>query len=226
MIGLGTIFNVFFILIGSLIGWKFKKMLPDKIAKQLIATVGFFIIFLGVRMVLVGQAEILILLSLISGLIIGELLDLDSKVARFANKLTQQKQKSSQGFITAAILYCVGPMAIVGSFADGLLRDSTVLLTKSIIDGITAIPLTAALGLSVSLSVIPVFIYQGSITVLAYWLQPFFSQQAIAEITSLGGILIIAIAFNLMEIKKVKVANMLPAFLMLLIFVFIRDAIF
>ncbi len=221
MPGWGTFYNVMLIILGVLLGLRFKKFLPDRFSEILLQVVGLFIIFVGFSLLREGQEEILLLLSLIGGVLIGETLDITGRLnhlgARFSRKGTSPL---SRGFVTASLLFCVGPMAIIGSLADGLTGDSHILLTKAVIDGIASVPLAATLGIGVVFSIFPLMVYQGGITLLAFFLEGFFSPGAIAEISALGGIIMLAMGIELMGIKKIRVANLLPAIPLLMIAIY------
>lgn len=202
-------------------GLRFKKFLPERFSEILLQVVGLFIIFLGITLLLEGQEEILLLISLIGGVLIGEALDLTGRLNRFGARFSKMGTSPlSRGFVTASLLFCVGPMAIIGSLSDGLTGDSHILLTKAIIDGIASVPLAATLGIGVAFSVIPLMLYQGSITLLAFFLEEFFSPGAIAEISALGGIIMLAIGLELMGIKKIRVANLLPALPLIMVAIY------
>ncbi len=221
MPGWGTFYNVILVIFGVLLGLRFKKFLPERFSEILLQVVGLFIIFLGITLLLEGQEEILLLISLIGGVLIGEALDLTGRLNRFGARFSKMGTSPlSRGFVTASLLFCVGPMAIIGSLADGLTGDSHILLTKAIIDGIASVPLAATLGIGVAFSVIPLMLYQGSITLLAFFLEGFFSPGAIAEISALGGIIMLAMGLDLMGIKRIRVANLLPALPLIMVAIY------
>jgi uncharacterized membrane protein YqgA involved in biofilm formation len=132
----------------------------------------------------------------------------------------------AQGFVTASLLFCVGAMAIVGSLEDGLTGDAGTLLAKSILDGVSAVIFAATMGIGVVFSAIPVFIYQGAITLLAGFIKPFLTDMVISQTSLVGSILIIGIGFNMLELKKFKVGNMLPAIFIPIIYYILTTALF
>ena len=164
---------------------------------------------------------IIVIISLVVGAIIGEYFDIDKGLNSFGSwiggKLTKGDEKSSasaiigQGFVASSLIYCVGAMAIVGSIQEGLTGDASTLYAKSILDGITAIIFAANMGVGVALSALSVAIYQGTITLLAGSMEAIMSPALLAELTATGGILIIAIGFNMLKLVKIRIANMLPA---------------
>jgi uncharacterized membrane protein YqgA involved in biofilm formation len=163
-----------------------------------------------------------LIFSLLIGGIIGESLNLDLQMEKFGNWLKSKvKSKDAQftdGFVAASVLFCVGAMAILGSLDEGIRGDRTVLLTKSILDGFAAIALSASMGIGVAFSAIPIFLYQGAITLLSNHTQNFFTPLMINQLTSVGGLLIVGISFNLLEIKKIKVTNLLPSLMLIVLF--------
>ena len=154
---------------------------------------------------------------MVIGAVIGQLLDLDRHLNGLGDKLGNRFKKGtgsiniSQGFVTASLLFCVGSMTIVGSLQSGLTGNHEMLFTKSMLDFISAIILTSSLGIGVLLSAAFVLVFQGSITLLASWVQPFLRDYAIAEMTCVGSLLIIALGLNMLGIAKIKAMNLLPA---------------
>jgi len=155
--------------------------------------------------------------SLIIGGVIGETINIDLRIEALSNKLKRAVGSKSntftEGLLTAFLLFCVGSMAILGSINEGIRGDHSLLLTKSILDGFSAIALASTFGVGVIFSTIPLLIYQGSITLFANAFQKLFSPVIINELTAVGGLLIVGIGLNLLEIKKIKVTNLLPALL-------------
>ncbi len=215
---LGTVVNVAAILVGALLGRFLKAGLPEKIKSIILQAVGLVTILIGLQMVLEGRSILLIFGSMLAGAITGELLALEERLQKWGVAL--QRRFSSpggdaftQGFVTASLLFCVGAMAVMGSLESGLTGKHTTLLAKSVLDGISSIMLSAGLGPGVAFAALPVFLYQGSITVLAGSLRHFFTEAVLAEMTATGGLLILGISLNILEIKKIKVGNLLPALL-------------
>jgi hypothetical protein len=163
-----------------------------------------------------------LIFSLIIGGIIGVRMNLDMQMEHFGNWLKGKvKSKDTQftdGFVAASILFCVGAMAILGSLDEGIRDDRTVLFTKSILDGFASIALAASMGIGVAFSAIPIFIYQGAITILSGYTQNFFTPLMIQQLTAVGGLLIVGISMNILEIKKIKVTNLLPSLVLIVVF--------
>ncbi len=214
----GTLVNVAAIIVGSLAGLLLKKGLPERVSGMLNIAVGLCVAYIGIGGCLSGENMLVAVLSMVIGAVIGELLDLDGKLNRLGqavqNRFNKDKDGGStiaQSFVSASLLFCVGAMAIVGSLQSGISGDHNTLYVKSILDGISSIVFATTLGGGVLLSVIPLFLYQGAIALLAQFIAPYLSDAVIAEMTCVGSLLILALAFNLLKITKIKVANLLPA---------------
>lgn len=166
-----------------------------------------------------GENTLVLIVSMVLGTAVGTLLDLDGRIERLGGRLERRFQRGGQrapiaeGFVTASLLFCVGAMAILGSFNAGLKQDYELLFTKSLLDGISACMLSVSLGLGVAFSAIPLFVYQGLLALLAHVIAPLLSDAAIAEITCCGSVMILAIGLNMLHITKIKTADLLPAVL-------------
>ncbi len=216
----GTWVNVAAIIVGSLAGLLLKKGLPERVSGMLNIAVGLCVAYIGIDGCLSGENMLVAVLSMVIGAVIGELLDLDGKLNRLGQAVQNRFAKGkggestiAQSFVSASLLFCVGAMAIVGSLQSGISGDHNTLYVKSILDGISSIVFATTLGGGVLLSVIPLFLYQGTIALLAQFIAPYLSEAVIAEMTCVGSLLILALAFNLLKITKIKVANLLPAVL-------------
>ncbi|MGI5822987.1 MAG: DUF554 domain-containing protein [Dethiobacteria bacterium] len=224
---LGTLVNVAAILIGALLGHLLKAGLPERIKGIVLQAVGLSTFLIALKMVLEGRNVLIIFGSLLAGAVTGELLMLEERLQKWGMFLQRRFSSSdggtfTQGFVTASLLYCVGAMAVMGSLESGLTGNHATLFAKAVLDGISAIMLTASLGLGVAFSALPVFLYQGGITVLAGSLRYFLTEAVMAEMTATGGLLILGISLNILEIKEIKVGNLLPA----LLYAFILALIF
>ena len=221
---MGTLINVGAIIIASLLGIVLKKGLPEKIQKSVMLVMGLGLTALSLGWFLKDflvinengistHSDLLIILSLVIGVLIGEWIDIDLRLNRWAENIEKKYNLPplAKGFIAATLIFCVGAMAIVGSIQDGLNGDITILVIKSALDFITAMILASILGIGVIFSAISVLIYQGAITILASSSSSFLSTEMIQAVSMVGNILLIAIGINFMELRKIKVANMLPA---------------
>ena len=210
---LGVLVNTAAVIAGGLIGLVFKKGLGEKLTSAVMTILGLFTLYVGIDGALEGQDMIVVLISAVLGTIIGTLLDLDGLILKAGEKLGGKSSGSgfAQGFMSGTLLFCIGAMAVVGSLRSGLTGDHSITYTKSAMDFISAMMLTASLGVGVLFSSISVFAVQGSIVLLAGVLAPVLSETAIADLSCTGSLFIIALGLNLMGVTKIKVANGLPA---------------
>lgn len=214
---LGTIVNTGAIILGGSIDLIFKRGLPEKLSKQVMNGLALCVLYIGISGTMQGKNALIIILSMVIGTLIGELLNLDCRVNSLGNWL-ECKFKSkdnhtsiSEGFVSASLLFCVGAMAIVGSLQDSLSSDASMLYTKAMLDGISSVIFSASLGIGVILSSVFVFIYQGTITLLASLMAPFLTDLVIGEMTCVGSILIIGLALNMLGVTNLKLMNFVPA---------------
>jgi uncharacterized membrane protein YqgA involved in biofilm formation len=225
---MGTIINVITILIGGAIGLLFRKRFPERISETALQVMGLFTLLVGISMALQGQELILVLISLALGAMIGEWINIEKKLDNFGEwierRLEIKEGSPAKGFIYASLVFCVGSMAIVGSIADGVKGDSSILVTKAMMDGIISIPFAAGMGFGVLGSAIPILLYQGGLTILAKLLQPIFNPIVIRELTSVGGVIVMGIGINILGLKKVRVGNFLPALVLIVVILCVKTA--
>ncbi|MCF6463778.1 DUF554 domain-containing protein [Clostridium sp. Cult1] len=221
---LGTIVNSVVIILGSIFGIIIKQGIKDHYKKTIMDGVGLSVIIIGIIGAIKTENTILVIISVVLGSLIGEIIGVEKKLNSLGDKMEKRFGKGdsnfSKGFVTASLVYCVGAMAIVGSLESGLLNDHNTLFAKSILDGISSIIFASTLGIGVAFSAIAVLIYQGLITILATYLKDLLTPEVILEMSAVGGILIMAIGINILELKKIKVGNMLPAIFIPLIYYF------
>lgn len=212
---LGTVVNTLAIIIGSLIGFLLKGGIPKKINESIMKALALCVLVIGINGAIKSKNMILIICSLILGTLIGEFIDIDKALKNLGDNIEAKFKgkggKISEGFVTASLVFCVGAMSIVGSLNSGLKGDYSILFTKAILDGISSIMFTSTLGIGVVFSAITVFIYQGIITLTASFLQGWLVEYIIVEVSAVGSILIMGLGLNMLGIYKIKVANMLPA---------------
>ena len=223
----GTIVNVLTIIVGSTIGMLLKSKLPERLIKTVFQSLGLFTLALGFIMSFKAGDYLIIVFSLVIGAIIGELLNLEKMINSLAGKMKKKvkikDEKFSEGLLTAFLLFCMGSMTILGAFDEGMKGDPTLLITKSVMDGFAAMALASAFGIGVGFSVIPLLIYQGGLTLFASYLGKFFSEIMINELTAVGGILLIGLGINILEIKKIKIFNILPALVLVVFFTWAKS---
>jgi uncharacterized membrane protein YqgA involved in biofilm formation len=177
-------------------------------------------------MALQGRQLILCLVSLVIGTAVGEAVNIEAGLDGFGQRLERRfrlaEGNAAKGLIYASLFFCVGSMAIVGSIVDGIKGDHSILYTKAMMDGIASIPFAATLGIGVLAAAVPVLLYQGGLTLLAGLLKPLFNPELIRELTAVGGVIIIGIGINIFGLQKVRVGNMLPALLLIVIIIGIK----
>ena len=223
---IGTLINAGTVIVGSAIGMMIKSRLPEKIINIVFQGIGLFTIVIGVSMSLASNNLLIAVVSIVLGAVIGQLIDIDKYLQRFSLYLQSknaQKNKNekdsrfTEGFITATMLFCVGSMSILGPIEDGMGQTPTILYTKSIMDGISSIALASSFGIAIMFSSLPLLVYQGLITIFATFMAQFMSTGIINDLTCVGGILLIGLGINILDIKKISVINILPALVVVVI---------
>ena len=215
---IGVLVNTATVIIGSLIGLLCKKGIPKKYTDAVMIGIGLCTIYIGISGTLKGKNTLILIISIVIGSIIGTGLDIDKQlnvlgecIGRRLKKISANSDSVAEGFVTGCLLFCMGAMTIVGSLNSGLTGNNDMLFTKSLLDLISAAMLSVSLGIGVLFSAGFVFVFQGSIVLLAHFLQPILTEAAIGEITCAGSLMIIALGLNIIGITKIKVANYLPA---------------
>ena len=217
----GTFLNVVAVLIGGSLGTIVGARLPARVQETVIWILGLFVIALGVKLTLQSQNALIILGSALMGGLLGEWWNLDSLLRRLGAWLEARFARSSsneaaarfiKGFVSASLIFCVGPLTILGSIQDGLTGNYQLLAVKSLLDGFAALAFSASLGVGVLFSTLVILVYQGGLTLLAAQAQSVLTTPMIDEMTAVGGLLIMAIGFgSLLELRPIRVANYLPA---------------
>jgi len=215
---LGTIVNSLAIIAGSLLGLFFSRGIPDRYKEIILSAVGLSVILIGVKSALTSDSLMVIIFSLVLGSLIGEALKIEKRLAQLGDFLESRvaarsadSSSFSRGFVTASLVFCVGSMAIVGSLESGLTGNHQTLFAKSVLDGVTSVIFASTMGLGVMFSSVAVFLYQGMITLTAVFMKNFLVPETIEQMTSVGGMLIVAIGFNMLKITTIRVGNLLPA---------------
>ena len=234
---MGTLINAALILLGGIIGLVFKKAVSKEMEFSIHKATGVAVLIIGICGVLSAMlkaedgvisssGELILVVSLALGTFIGELLKLEQRLNQGCKWIESKCKMSnfSTGFITATMIYCIGAMAIVGSINDGLLGDSSTLITKGIIDGITSVVLAASLGYGVLFSAIPILVYQGGMTLLAGLLDNVLKGELLNNICMVGYALVMCIGINFLYNgdKKIKTVNMLPSLLVPVVYAVIK----
>ena len=235
MIGLGTIVNIITVLVGGTLGLFLKHLLSEKLTNMILQGLALAVLVIGLSGVITNSMKIsegkieeshhplVIILSLAVGALIGTFLHIEERLDSFAEKMATKfsgagdASNFSQGFVTTTLLFCVGPMAILGSLKDGVSGNPDVLYAKSALDGICAMIYASTFGVGVLFSAVSVALYQGSITLLAHFINPYLNKIVVAQMLFVGSTLIIGIALNVLKVTKIKIGNLLPAILIPLV---------
>jgi len=216
----GTFLNIATVIVGGIIGLIFGARIPDKLKSTVIAGMGLFTAAMGLQMFLKTENPLIVLGSLLIGTLLGEWWQIEDGLQNLGKYLEQRFSKADddgsnkfvRGFLTASLLFCVGPMTILGSIQDGLTGDYNLLAVKSVLDGFASLAFTSTLGVGVMFSTIIILVYQGGISLLAAQLNAIVTTSMMNELTATGGVILIGLAISsLLEIKKIRVGNMLPA---------------
>ena len=212
---LGNLVNTAAIIAGSTLGLLLKGGIPESYNRTIMKSVALAVILIGLLNALKTEQLLLVIFSLAIGSLLGEIIKIEDGLEKLGMMLEQRFSGSgdsvAQGFVTSSLLFCVGAMAVVGSLESGLTGSHQTLFAKSVLDGISSIVLASSMGIGVLFSALSVLIYQGIITLGASVLQPFLGTEVIREMSAVGGLLILAIGFNMLDLPKIKVGNMLPA---------------
>jgi uncharacterized membrane protein YqgA involved in biofilm formation len=216
----GTLLNIAAVLIGGMIGLLFGARIPDKLKETIIAGMGLFTAAMGLQMFLDTENPLIVLGALLIGTLLGEWWRIEDGLHNLGKLLEQRfsregedgSNKFVRGFLTASLLFCVGPMTILGSIQDGLTGDYNLLAVKSVLDGFASMAFASTLGIGVMFSTIIILVYQGGISLLAAQLDAIVTPSMMNELTATGGVILLGLATSsLLEIKKIRVGNMLPA---------------
>ncbi len=215
---IGAVVNAAVVVFGGIIGVFAGKAFTDKISDTIMKGLGLVVVLIGISGALEGEKILVTIISIALGALIGEAGDIDKFFHRISEaaerKFSKNETKSgsfAEGMCAGALLFCVGAMAVVGSLQAGLTGDCTTIYTKSLIDFIAAMILASTLGIGVSFASVPLFLYQGIITLCAGFVSPFLSDAVVAEMTCTGSLIIFALGLNMAGAAKIKVANYLPA---------------
>ncbi|MGG7178810.1 DUF554 domain-containing protein [Clostridium paraputrificum] len=221
---IGTIVNCIAIIVGCSVGLIVKGKIPERVSKTIMNGLALCIIYIGISGALTGEDTLQMIICIAVGALVGELIDVDKRLTDLGNyiesKVGKKNEKVSiaEGFVSASLLFCVGAMALVGSLESGLQGNYSTLFAKSVLDGISSIIFASTLGIGVMLSAAAVFIYQGVITLGAGLLSGVLSTVVITNMSAVGSLLILGLGFNMLGITKIKVANLLPALFIPIIF--------
>jgi uncharacterized protein len=213
---IGTLINVAAVLIGGLIGLVLGGRVPERLREMLMDGVGLVVLLIGTQMALKTEDVLVVLGAILVGGILGEWAGIEAKLESVGDWLRRRLggtgwPRFTEGFVAASVLFCVGPMAILGAINDGLRGDYSLLAVKSALDGISALAFASTMGVGVLFSSVVVLVYQGGISLLAGMAQSVLSDAVVREMTATGGIIILGIGLRLLQLRQVRVANYLPA---------------
>ncbi len=225
---IGTLINVSTVVAGSMLGIIFRHRLPRRAVTVVFHGIGLFTIGLGVTMFLKSEWIIVVILSLLFGGIAGGMIRLEERIENFSewikSRFRFKDERFTEGLITSFLLFCMGSLTILGAINEGIGQGPELLITKSVLDGFSSVALAAAMGIGVLFSAIPLLIYQGGITLISMWLGNFFALAVINELTATGGILLIGLGLNILEIAKIKITDLLPSLLFVVLFAWMKYA--
>ncbi len=218
----GTLINIATVLAGSTAGTLLGARLPDRIRETVMHGIGLMTVFIGLAMALKTQHPLVLLGSIVLGGIVGELLGIDDGLKTlgdwFEGRLSglfggksAQAGNFSKGFVTASLIFCVGPMTILGSIQDGLTGDYSLLAIKAMLDGFTSLALSATFGIGVGFAAVTILVYQGALTLGAAWARALLTDPMVTEMSAAGGLIILGIGLVILELRPIRVANLLPA---------------
>ena len=212
---IAQVVNAAAIVIGALLGNRLRGGISERFRSILMQAMALAVMLIGITGAVKTTDALIVVVSLAIGALVGEGINIEKRLEQAGDALKSRVKGAeasfTQGFVSASLIFCVGAMAIVGSLDAGLRGEYSTILTKSLIDGITAAMLASTLGIGVIFSAVAVFVYQGAITLLAGLLQPLLTDAIITEMSAVGGLLIFAIGMNMQGITKVRVGNLLPA---------------
>lgn len=221
MILTGALVNFATVVAGTLVGLVAGRFLNERIRTATMNAVALIVIGIAVPGLMSSTKPLVPILSLVIGTVIGEALDIDRAVNRLGDKLQEKfkgRSRITEGFVTGTLVFAVGAMTVMGSLDSGLKNDHTVLIAKSVIDGISSIVFASTMGVGVAFAGVSVLVIEGGITLLASLVAPLLTEVVIAEITFVGSLLILGISFNLLGLTKLKLLNMMPALFLPLLF--------
>lgn len=222
---IATVVNALAVVVGSLVGLFLRKGIEEKYQKIIFAASGMTSLVIGIQMALKTTHLLAFAIALILGGLVGTKLDIEGAVMKLGERLKNRFARESEGstfalgFLNASVLYCSGAMAIVGSFKAGTEGDYSIILTKSVLDGFMSIIFAGAMGPGVAFSALTVLVYQGALTLLSVWAKPFVTDIMLAELTGIGGALVIMIGIGLLDLRKFKTADFIPALLVIILLV-------
>lgn len=222
---IGTIVNTVAVLVGGLLGLVLNKKMPGRVTSFYFQAIGLFTLAIGATMAVSMEKILIIVSSLAIGSLLGEWWNLEKGAEQLSEYLKKRfkigSERFSEGLVTAFLLFCVGSMTILGTIQEGTGGSPDLLYTKSMMDFFSAILLASAFGVGVAFSALPLFLFQASLTLFAMFASHFFTDDIILGLTNVGGILLIGLGINILEIKKLRIMNMLPSLVIVVLLLWI-----
>lgn len=222
----GTLINTVAILVGTALGLLLRKGIPERLRETVVQGQGLCVILIGLSGALKTGDTLCMIICMVAGALIGAAINIEKRLndlgAFLERKVTRGQGETgsvAKGFVSASLLFCVGAMAIVGAMDSGLRGDHSTLIAKSALDGISALFFASSLGIGVGLSAFAVLIYQGTIALLAMWIEPLLTETVITEMSAVGGLLIAGIGLNMIYDKHIPVGNLLPAIFLPMLYI-------
>lgn len=222
---IATIINCITVIICGILGTIFKKYINEKYTAAILTGLSIVVTVIGLSYALKTQDTLCMIICIVVGIFLGEAMAIEDKLEGLGEiiktKIIPEKHQDStfvQSFVSGSLLFCIGSMAIVGSMEAGINGDLSIILSKSVIDGIAALSFAISLGIGVVFAGFSVLLYQGALTLLAVQVAPFLADAVVTEMSAVGGVLMIGIAINMLGLKKIKVGNMLPAIFLPLVY--------
>ncbi|MBS3873622.1 MAG: DUF554 domain-containing protein [Firmicutes bacterium] len=213
----GTIVNAVAIMLGGLLGILLEGGIKTRSKETILHGLALAVMLIGLKMALTTESALIVIGSLVLGGLVGEWLDIEGRLYRLAQRAEKRfgrgEGQAGQAFVATSLIYCVGAMAITGSLQSGLTGEHTILYAKAMLDGVSAVVFASTMGVGVVFSGFAVLFYQGAITLLAGVIAPLLSPAAITEMSATGGLLIVAIGINILELKQIRIGNLLPSML-------------
>ena len=221
-----TVINAGLVLLGSLLGLLFKDRIGSRFNSILVHALGLCVLGIGITSAIQTDDTLCVIVCMVLGTILGEAIRIEDRLDAVGGILRDRLMRGdgssrfTEGFVNASVLFCVGSMAIMGAMEAGIHGDYTILISKGVIDGVTAITFASAMGVGVAFSTVPLLLYQGALTLLFSWVGPFLDNAAITEMSAVGGTIIMGIAINMLGLGqgKIRVGNMLPAIFLPLLY--------
>jgi uncharacterized membrane protein YqgA involved in biofilm formation len=224
---IGTIVNALAIIVGGIVGTLFRGGIPERMKETLMQGISLAVVIIGTSMALQAKDFLTVIGAMVIGGVVGEWLRIEDGLAALGHRLEQRIKTEgglARGFIAASLVYCVGAMAIMGALQDGLTGDHATLFAKAMLDGISSVILASTLGIGVSFSALPVVAWQGLIALTATWIAPILSPDVVTAMTAVGGLLLMGVGTNLLNVTRIRVGNLTPAIFAAALIVIARAA--